>query len=182
VLHAAATAWLQVKPDSSVAQRSAASGHLVLTMLKEEPGQAAVDVTYLRQAQHHAHSYVCMRVEALHGELLLGSRSPAGLQCAALSHTLERSGPLALSGQPSMQSCAFWCRDGECAGVLSFCVLSAHAACMSVACRPGDKPSKAAALQPAGKAALSQRPQHLKQQVRQLFIAVSAIPAGALVE
>ncbi|WIA28934.1 hypothetical protein OEZ86_011458 [Tetradesmus obliquus] len=41
---------VEVKPDSSVAQRSAASGHLVLTMPKEEPGQAAVDVAYLRQA------------------------------------------------------------------------------------------------------------------------------------
>jgi hypothetical protein len=50
VLKAAAAAWLQVKPDSSAAQRSAASGHLLLTMPKEEPGQAAVDVTYLRQA------------------------------------------------------------------------------------------------------------------------------------
>uniref|UniRef100_A0A383WCJ9 Dynein axonemal assembly factor 11-like CS domain-containing protein n=1 Tax=Tetradesmus obliquus TaxID=3088 RepID=A0A383WCJ9_TETOB len=39
---------VEVKPDSSVAQRSAASGHLVLTMPKEEPGQAAVDVAYLR--------------------------------------------------------------------------------------------------------------------------------------
>jgi hypothetical protein len=49
---AAVVMCLQVKPDSSVAQRSAASGHLVLTMPKEEPDRAAVDVTYLRQANN----------------------------------------------------------------------------------------------------------------------------------
>jgi hypothetical protein len=38
----------QVKPDSSVAQRSAASGRLVLVMPKEEPEQPVVDVAYLR--------------------------------------------------------------------------------------------------------------------------------------
>jgi hypothetical protein len=38
----------QVKPDSSVAQRSAASGKLVLVMPKEDPQQAVVDVAYLR--------------------------------------------------------------------------------------------------------------------------------------
>lgn len=55
---------VQVKPDSSVAQRSAASGRLVLVMPKEDPQQAVVDVAYLRsvggrgvnacaQPQHH---------------------------------------------------------------------------------------------------------------------------------
>lgn len=37
-----------MKPDSSVAQRSAASGKLVLVMPKEDPQQAVVDVAYLR--------------------------------------------------------------------------------------------------------------------------------------
>lgn len=39
---------MQVKPDSSVAQRSAASGKLVLVMPKENPHQTVVDVAYLR--------------------------------------------------------------------------------------------------------------------------------------
>lgn len=39
---------VQVKPDSSAAQRSAASGRLVLVMPKENPQQAVVDVAYLR--------------------------------------------------------------------------------------------------------------------------------------
>jgi protein TilB len=39
---------MQVMPDSSVAQRSAASGRLVLSMPKEDPTAAVVDVAYLR--------------------------------------------------------------------------------------------------------------------------------------
>lgn len=39
---------VQVKPDSSVAQRSGASGKLVLVMPKETPQQPVVDVAYLR--------------------------------------------------------------------------------------------------------------------------------------
>jgi hypothetical protein len=39
---------VQVKPDSSVAQRSGASGKLVLVMPKESPQQPVVDVAYLR--------------------------------------------------------------------------------------------------------------------------------------
>jgi hypothetical protein len=38
----------QVRPDSSVAQRSQATGRLVLTMPKEQPGQRCVDVTHMR--------------------------------------------------------------------------------------------------------------------------------------
>ncbi|KAF6251492.1 hypothetical protein COO60DRAFT_1675455 [Scenedesmus sp. NREL 46B-D3] len=45
---------VEVKPDASVARRSAASGHLVLTMPKEEPQQAAINVTYLRPGDKSA--------------------------------------------------------------------------------------------------------------------------------
>jgi hypothetical protein len=45
---------VQVKPDSSVAQRSAASGKLVLHMPKEDPQQAVVDVAYLRSGAFRA--------------------------------------------------------------------------------------------------------------------------------
>lgn len=41
-------AAVQVKPDSSVAQRSSATGNLLLTMPKEEPEQRVIDVTLLR--------------------------------------------------------------------------------------------------------------------------------------
>jgi hypothetical protein len=53
---------VQVKPDSSVAQRSAASGKLVLLMPKEDPQQAVVDVAYLRSGVCRAHT-ACAPVE-----------------------------------------------------------------------------------------------------------------------
>lgn len=42
---------MQVRPDSSVAQRSAASGRLVMVMPKEDPAERLVDVAYLRSAR-----------------------------------------------------------------------------------------------------------------------------------
>lgn len=43
---------MQVRPDSSTAQRSAASGRLVMVMPKEDPAERLVDIAYLRHGMH----------------------------------------------------------------------------------------------------------------------------------
>lgn len=70
----------QVKPDSSVAQRSAASGRLVLVMPKEDPQQAVVDVAYLRS---------------------VAGRS---VTCAVSLCTMERVGLIDCGGVAAMQA------------------------------------------------------------------------------
>lgn len=80
---------VQVKPDSSVAQRSAASGKLVLLMPKEDPQQAVVDVAYLRSGFLKAQAS-CIALYVSSAYRLARDTSSSNVLCMAHDRTCRQ--------------------------------------------------------------------------------------------
>lgn len=105
---------LQVRPDSSTAQRSKTTGHLVLTMPKEDPSDtAAFDVTCTRSPQQPATAAAGPAPRVVLRGLNGGGASTAGPAAQQVPLAVQAAGGCGNSGAKGGGGATVWEQDGE---------------------------------------------------------------------